>query len=180
MFFFSRNFKLRNYITDDHFNKMGKLLLITALVYLYFNINEFLVPGYKLKSADAVHLKELFTGHYAPLFWTVQLAGLVIPILLLLIKPMRKPIPLTIIALVVFITSWFKRYLIVVPTMEHPYLPKQHVPAEWLVYQPTLIEIAITVGPLIMVLMIITILSKLFPVVPIWEMAGMGEEEKAE
>jgi molybdopterin-containing oxidoreductase family membrane subunit len=64
--------------------------------------------------------------------------------------------------------------------MEHPYLPKQHVPAEWLVYQPTLIEIAITVGPLIMVLMIITILSKLFPVVPIWEMAGMGEEEKAE
>jgi molybdopterin-containing oxidoreductase family membrane subunit len=180
MFFFSRNYKLRSYITDDHFNKMGKLLLLTALVYLYFNINEFLVPGYKLKSADGIHLKELFTGHYAPLFWTVQLAGLVIPILLLLIKPMRKPVPVTIIALVVFIASWFKRYLIVVPTMEHPFLPKQNVPADWLVYQPTLIEIAITIGPLIMVLMIITILSKFFPVVPIWEMAGMGEEEKAE
>lgn len=177
MYFFSKSYKLSNYITTEHFNKMGKLLLLTAIVYLYFNINEFLVPGYKLKTADAIHLKELFTGHYAWLFWTVQLGGLVIPILLLLLKPMRKPLPLSIIALVVFIGSWFKRYLIVIPTMEHPYLPKQFVPAEWIVYEPTLIETAITIGPLIMVLMIITILSKLFPVVPIWEMAGMGENE---
>ncbi len=180
MFFYSRNYKLNHFITDEHFNKMGKLLLLTSLVYLYFNINEFIVPGYKLKSADAIHLKELFSGHYSLMFWLVQGGGLVLPILLLLLKSMRKPLPLTIISLVVFIAAWFKRYLIVVPTMEHPYLPKQFVPKEWIFYEPTIAEIAITVAPFIMALMIITIMSKLFPVVPIWEVTGMGEHENTE
>jgi Ni/Fe-hydrogenase subunit HybB-like protein len=94
---------------------------------------------------------------------------------LLLFKRFRQPVALTIISVFVFIGSWFKRYLIVVPTMEHPYLPKQFVPDEWMIYQPTLIETAITIGPFILVLMIITILSKLFPVIPIWEMAELGE-----
>jgi len=43
-----------------------------------------------------------------------------------------------------------------------------------MVYKPTLIEIAISVAPVILALMIITVLSKLFPVLPIHELA---EEE---
>ena len=82
---------------------------------------------------------------------------------------MRKPLPLTIISLFVVVASWLKRYLIVVPTQEHPFLPMQYVPAEWMVYKPTIEETAITIGSLTLVLIIITILSKLFPVVPIWE-----------
>ena len=60
--------------------------------------------------------------------------------------------------------------------MAHPFLPKQFVPQEWMIYKPTLIETAVTIGTLIMALMIISVLAKLFPVVPIWEIA----EEKAE
>jgi molybdopterin-containing oxidoreductase family membrane subunit len=70
--------------------------------------------------------------------------------------------------------SWFKRYIIVVPAQAHPNLPIQNVPVEWVVYRPTLIETAVTVASIVLVLIIITILSKLFPVIPIWEMA---EEE---
>ncbi|WP_227625787.1 NrfD/PsrC family molybdoenzyme membrane anchor subunit [Geofilum rubicundum] len=179
MYFFRNNYRLKAYITTEHFNKMGKLLFLTGLIYLYFNINEYIVPGYKLKTADAIHLKELLTGHFAPLFWSVQIGGLIIPLILLLFKRFRQPGILTIIAVFVFIASWFKRYLIVVPTMEHPYLPKQFLPQEWMLYQPTLIETAITIAPFILVLMIITVLSKLFPVVPIWEMAELGEQHEA-
>ncbi|MBK9388881.1 MAG: polysulfide reductase NrfD [Bacteroidetes bacterium] len=174
MYFFRENYKLQKYLTDFHFEKIGRVLALVSIIYIYFNINEFIVPGYKLKTHEAIHLKELFTGHYAWLFWGVQLAGLVIPVALLLIKRMRKPLPLLLISIVVFAASWFKRYLIVVPVQGHPYLPIQNVPVEWMVYKPTIIETSVTMASMILVLMIITILSKLFPVVPIWEIA---EEE---
>jgi Ni/Fe-hydrogenase subunit HybB-like protein len=73
--------------------------------------------------------------------------------------------------LFVFLGSWFKRFIIVVPTMEHPFLPKQNVPLAWMHYHPTLTETSITVASLVLVLLIITLLSKFFPLVPIWEMA---------
>ncbi len=52
-----------------------------------------------------------------------------------------------------------------------PIFPIQNVPVEWIVYSPTLIETAVTVASIVLVLIIITLLSKLFPVIPIWEMA---------
>jgi len=180
MYFFRVSYKLQKYLTDDHFEKIGRVLALVSIVYIYFNINEFLVPGYKLKALDAVHLRELFSGHYAPLFWSVQLLGLVIPVILLLIKRMRNPVPLLFIAIAVFVASWFKRYIIVVPPQGHPYLPIQNVPVEWMIYKPTLIETAVTMASVILVLMIITVLSKLFPVVSIWEIAedeSLAKEE---
>jgi molybdopterin-containing oxidoreductase family membrane subunit len=171
MFIFMKNYKLQDYLTDLHFNNMGKVLVLVAFVYLYFNINEYLVPGYKLKRADAVHLRELMAGHFALLFWLVQVGGLLIPIILLLFRRMRRPLPLTLISIAVFIGAWFKRYLIVVPTMSHPFLPIQHVPENFRVYTPTLIEIAISLFSFILVLIIITLISKFFPVIPVVETA---------
>jgi Ni/Fe-hydrogenase subunit HybB-like protein len=171
MYFVRTNYKLDKYLTLYHFDMMGKLLVLVSLVYLYFNINEYLVPAYKLKTADAIHLKELFTGSYAPMFWSVQIFGLILPIILLLFKFFRKPFFIFIISVVVLVAAWFKRYLIVVPTQDNPFLPKQFVPQAWMVYQPTIIETAITMGTILLAIIIITILFKLFPVISIWEMA---------
>jgi Ni/Fe-hydrogenase subunit HybB-like protein len=171
MFFFRKSYKLHDYLTDRHFNNMGKLLVLVALVYLYFNLNEFLVPGYKLKRADATHLHALLVGHHALLFWIVQICGLVLPILFLLFRRMRKPLPLLFISIVMIIGAWFKRYIIVVPTQEHPFLPIQHVPYNFKVYTPTLVEVLITLFSFFLLLIIITLLSKFFPVIPICETA---------
>lgn len=170
MFFFRKNYKLHDYITEMHFDKMAKLLVLVSLVYLYFNINEYLVPAYKLKKLESAHLHELFSGAEAPFFWSVQLLGLVLPIILLLIKPFRKPLPALIISIAVLIGAWLKRYLIVIPTMENPFLPIQHVPQNFVHYSPTLIEIAITMASFVLVFLIITIFSKLFPILPVYEM----------
>ncbi len=169
MFFFQRRYKLSKYITDEHFNTMGKLLVLVSLVYVYFNVNEIIVPAYKLRSAEAGHLMSMLSGHDSIMFWIVQGGGLVIPFLLLLIPKMRKPLPVTIIASVVLLAAWFKRYLIVVPVQMHPYLPIQNVPEKYHHYTPTIAEIAITLASFILLLLIITIVSKLFPVISIWE-----------
>jgi len=171
MYFFRVNYKLKDYITDFHFDKVGKLLILVSAVYLYFNFNEFLVPGYKMKKLEIIHIRQLFSGEHALLFWGVQIFGLILPAILLIIKKLRKPLPMLIIGIFVLVGSWLKRYIIVVPTQEHPFLPMQHVPENFMVYHPTLIEILISIAPLIMVLMIITVLSKLFPIIPVWETA---------
>ncbi|MDD4553754.1 MAG: polysulfide reductase NrfD [Bacteroidales bacterium] len=171
MFFFRKNYKLSDYLTDLHFNNMGKVLATVSLVYLYFNLNEFLVPGYKLKRADAVHLHELLAGKDALLFWFVQIGGLLLPILFMLFRRFRKPVPITIIAVAVLIAAWFKRYLIVIPTQEHPFLPIQHIPENFLHYTPTLTETLISIAPFLLVLIIITLILKFFPVIPLQETA---------
>lgn len=174
MYFFRETYQLKKYLTTDLFDKLGKVFILVSVIYIYFNINEFLVPGYKLKSADAIHLRELFTGEYAFLFWGIQLFGLVIPVFLMLFRAIRRPLPMLLISIVMLTAAWLKRYIIVVPPQAHPLLPVQNVPAEWIIYKPTLIESLVTMASILLVLLIITILSKLFPVIPIWELA---EEE---
>lgn len=169
MVVYRKTYHLEKYITEFHFDKMGRLLVLVALVYLYFNINEYLVPGYKMKKFDHHHLMELFTGRFALLFWGAQLLGLVIPLILLLFKKVRRPLPMLVIALFVLAGAWVKRLLIVVPTMESPYLPIQNVPLNFKLYSPTLIETAITLASIFLVLIIITVLSKLLPIIPMSE-----------
>jgi len=177
MYFYRKNYKLQDYITDFHFDKMGKLLVLVSLIYLYFNLNEYMVPGYKMKKFDAIHLNNLFIGGHAVMFWMVQIFGLIIPIILLLFKKMRKPLPMLLIGIAVLIGAWFKRYIIVIPTMEHPFLPIQNVPLHFKVYTPTGIEILVSIAPLILVLIIITLLSKVIPIIPIHETIEQLEEK---
>jgi len=178
MYFYRNNYKLQDYITDMHFDKIGKLLVLLSLIYLYFNLNEYMVPGYKMKKFDAMHIHALFVGNHAFMFWAVQIFGLVLPIILLVFKQMRKPLPMLLISIAVLIGAWFKRYIIVVPTMEHPYLPIQNVPLNWKIYTPTFTEILITIAPMILVLIIVTVLSKVIPIIPIQETIEHHEETK--
>ena len=174
MYIFRKFYKLENYFTDFHFDKMGKLLVLLSFVYLYFNINEYFVPAYKMKTIESDHIFALFSGDYAPMFWFVQIVGMIIPIIVLLFKKGRKPLPMFIVAICVIIGAWFKRYLIVVPTLSHPLIPTDRVPESWMHYSPTFAEWAITGATLAGALLIITALVRIFPIIPIEETIAEG------
>ena len=124
-----------------------------------------------MKKVEGEQLLDLFTGGYAPMFWMVQIFGLLIPIIVLLFKKGREPIPMFIISILVIIGAWFKRFLIVTPTLLHPFIPIQHVPESWMHYIPTWQEWAITSASLAGALLLITFFVRTFPIVPIWEVA---------
>ncbi|MEO8148913.1 MAG: NrfD/PsrC family molybdoenzyme membrane anchor subunit [Bacteroidia bacterium] len=171
MYVLRNHYNLEKYITQRHFDNMGKLLVLLSLIYLYFNINEYLVPAYKMKVVEGIHLDELFTGSYAPMFWSVQIFGMIVPIIVLLFKKGRNPVPIFIISVMVVIGAWFKRFLIVTPTLLHPFIPIQGVPESWLHYNPSWQEWAITSASLAGSLLIITLFVRIFPIISIWEMA---------
>ncbi|MBC2839261.1 polysulfide reductase NrfD [Robiginitalea sp. SC105] len=167
MYVIRRAYGLEKFITDMHFDRMGRLLVLLCLVYLYFNVNEYLVPAYKNTVEEAQHLQSLFTGAYSTYFWFVTAGGLVMPIVLLVFPRFRKPMPLFVISLVVVVSAWWKRYLIVTPTLLHPFLPIEGVPESWHHYFPTGLEWTVTFGTLAMALLIITLLVRILPIVPI-------------
>jgi molybdopterin-containing oxidoreductase family membrane subunit len=171
MFIIRWQYKYEDYITDYHFNMVGKLLVLTSLLYLYFNLNEYLVPAYKIKSHEGDHLTALFTGEFSATFWFVQLFGMIIPIILMIFKPFRNPKPLFIISIAIIVGAFLKRYLIITPTLLHPFLPIQNYPDSYHHYSPTISEIMITIGSIALVLLIITLFMRIFPIIPIVETA---------
>jgi len=172
-YFIRRAYHLEEYITDYHFDKLGKLMVLVSLVYLYFNLNEFWVPAFKMKAADAHHIRTLFApdGEYSLMFYLTQTFGLILPIILGLFKRFRKPFPMMLIGISLVVGAWFKRVIIIIPTLIHAYLPIQNVPESFHEYNPTGIEITITLGVIAVAVLIVTVLAKLFPVVPLWEIA---------
>jgi Ni/Fe-hydrogenase subunit HybB-like protein len=169
MYVFRKHYKLEQYITEMHFDRMGKVVVLLALLYLYFNVNEFLVPAFKMKKSEEQHLLGLFTGEYAPIFWFAISTAMIIPILILIFKKGRKPKAAFIAGILVVVGSWFKRYLIVTPTLLHPFLPMYDVPASYKHYFPTWEEWAIAIGSLAGALLVITFFARIFPIVPIHE-----------
>ena len=178
MYVFRKAYHLEKYIKDDHFDKMGKVVVLLALLYLYFNVNEFLVPAFKMKKSEEEHLLGLFTGEFAPVFWFAITTAMIIPILILLFKKGRKPLPAFVAGLLVVIGSWFKRYLIVTPTLLHPFLPMQDVPDSYRHYFPSWEEWAIAIGSLAGALLIITIFARIFPIIPIQETITETEQHE--
>jgi Ni/Fe-hydrogenase subunit HybB-like protein len=181
MYSFRYSYKLEKYITDAHFDQMGKIVILLALIYMYFNINEYLVPAFKMEKSEEAHLMSLFSGEFALMFWFAIFTSMIIPIVILLFRKGRKPVPAFIAGVLVVIGSWFKRYLIVTPTMLHPFLPMQDVPEYQYHYFPSLAEWAIAMGSLAAMLLIITFFARVVPIIPIQdtitEMAEMDKHE---
>jgi Ni/Fe-hydrogenase subunit HybB-like protein len=169
MYVFREAYKLERYITINHFDRMGKIVVLLALVYLYFNVNEFLVPAFKMKKTDADHLLGLFTGEYSKVFWFAISTSMFLPILILINRKGRRPLPAFVAGVLVVVGSWFKRYLIVTPTLLHPFLPMRDVPDSYRHYFPSWEEWAIAMGSLAGMMLIITIFARIFPIIPISE-----------
>ncbi len=177
MYVFRKTYRLEKYITEMHFEKMGRIVVLLALLYLYFNINEYLVPAFKMKKPEEAHLTNLFTGEFAPMFWFAIVVGMVLPIIILLFKKGRKPFPMFIVGIMVVVGAWFKRYLIVTPTLLHPFLPMHDVPESYRHYFPSWEEWAIAMGSLAGALLVITFFARIFPIIPIHE--TITEDENA-
>ncbi len=168
---FRKFYKFEKYLTEKHFDYLGKMLVFVSLCYLYTNVNEYLVPSYKMSGLHANHLLNLFVQDSAPLYWMVALFGIIAPALLPMIPAMRKPLPLTAIAVLAVVAAWFKRYLIVIPGLSHPYLPIQDVPESWTQYTPSMIEMTVVVASFAALLLIVTLFSRFVPIISIWEVA---------
>lgn len=170
-----RVYHLEEFITERHFRNLGYILAVFAAVTLYFNMNEFATHGYKIKGDISVYLQETFIGDMAPVYWTYIWAGIVAPLVIILVPWTRHITGIVIAAILVNIGMIFERYLMVVGGLRAPLNPYD-IPF----YAPTWVEYSITIAAIAMFILLITVLLKLIPSVTVWEMLEEHEHEVRE
>jgi molybdopterin-containing oxidoreductase family membrane subunit len=122
-----------------------------------------------MATAEGHLLQDLFYGSYSKVFWTLQFGTVLLPIVILSIPKGRSVLMISITCIIIVIGAWVKRYIIVVPTLLHPFMPIQEVPGDWSSYFPNWVEFSITGACLAGIFLVITIFSKLFPMMAVWE-----------
>jgi Ni/Fe-hydrogenase subunit HybB-like protein len=156
---------LEDYLHPLHFQNLGKLLLLMSLLWAYFVFAERLTIWYGNEPSEIAVMNVTQRGSFAPLYWTMVVCNFVIPFTLLSIKRLRTITGCVIASFGVLIGMWLERFLIVVPSLGHKYLPYA-----WGSYRPRPVELIITVSTFAAMTLLYVLFSKLAPIISIWEM----------
>jgi molybdopterin-containing oxidoreductase family membrane subunit len=161
-----RAYHLHEYVTEKHFVNLGYLMAAFAAIMLYANISELLTHGSKLAEGVEFHFRQLFLAEFAPFFWFYLLGGLVGPIVLVLLPATRNARGMVAAAVLVTVAMWIERYVIVVSGLRVPLMPYE--PAD---YAPTWVEWSLLAAGLALFALLITVFTKVFPIIAVWEVA---------
>lgn len=165
MYLVRKFYKLEKYIRQMHFKVGGIILLILAMLYGYFTFTEYFSRWFSHKAIDTNLLDKLFTRY----FWEFVLAnyiGILIPIGILFFKKFRTIKWVTIAAVIALVGLWLNRYIIVIPTLETPYIPIQDTRIDYIFYSASWVEKALSFAGIAAFLLMFTLIGKIVPLVP--------------
>ncbi|MDZ7614491.1 MAG: NrfD/PsrC family molybdoenzyme membrane anchor subunit [Flavobacteriaceae bacterium] len=176
MYMIRKYFHLEKYIRKTHFQVAGFVLLVMSLLFGYFTFSEYFSRWFSHKEPDVTLLNTLFNRYFLE-FIFANYIGVIVPIIILSFKKLRTVKWISFAAVVAVLGLWLNRYLIVVPTLETPYLPIQDTRPEVLDYSATWVEWALTFAGIAAFLLFFTIIIKFVPVIP---MSGIIDNEREE
>jgi molybdopterin-containing oxidoreductase family membrane subunit len=156
---------LEDYLHPVHFQNLGKLLLMMSLLWAYFVFSERLTSWYGNGTSEMAVFWALQRGSYAPLYWTMVICNFVIPFPILALRQTRTIAGCVTASCFVVVGMWLERFLIVVPSLGHKYLPYS-----WGPYRPSPVEIMIMISTFAAMALLYTLFSKFVPIISIWEL----------
>ncbi len=152
------------FIRAEHFDGLGKLVLIFSFVWAYFYFNEFMVEWYGGEAAHHNVMDFITKGPNAWLWYVMLICNIVIPWLTLWSgKVRRTPWMMFVIGVVINIGMYIERVVIVPIT-----LSRGRFPFDWGEYTPR-VEILISIGSLSLFLLLYALASRVIPLIPVWE-----------
>ncbi len=157
---------LERLLTEYDLRQIGLLMIFTGAILGYSYIVESFMDWY---SADTFERqfdawRAFGTWYYSPLFWLMLTFNVVVP-MTLFSKKLRYSLKyLFFAAILVDIGMWLERFVIIVPSLAHDYLP-----SSWAIYAPRAPEIAITAFSFGFFISLFLIFVKIFPSVPMSE-----------
>ena len=161
-----RLYGLEEYVTLEHFESLAKLIIATSLIVGYSYATEAFVAWYRGSDYERNTFFDRATGAYAPFFWTMLTCNVLLPMLLFARGVRRNLTALFAISLAINVGMYLERFVIIVSSLAHGVAP-----GTWRgLYQPTWVEIAITVGSFAWFSTFFLLFVKLLPVLPISEL----------
>ncbi len=174
MYVLRKTMKFEHYITELHFDNLGKLLLALSLIWTYINGIELFTGWYSGTSTEYEALKYKLFGYYALLYWEMILFCAVLPLLCIFKRFRTSFVPMLILSIAINIGMYTERFLIVGTSLSRQYLPDS-----WGLYVPSLVEISIMVGSLALFVTLFLLFVKIFPSVSIYEVKETMDTPKA-
>jgi molybdopterin-containing oxidoreductase family membrane subunit len=160
-----RVFHLETYITPDHFDAIGRLLIAVGNGWFFFLLLDNLFALYGNEPADVTVMEmRLFEWPWNLLFALFFISGYFFPMALLIFRRVRRSIGLMVVATIsINIGMWLERYLIIVPGLAR----KFPLTFSWGSYIPSLTEIILVIASFALVTLGVLMFSKFFPLIPL-------------
>ncbi|MBI4230770.1 MAG: polysulfide reductase NrfD [Planctomycetes bacterium] len=157
-------FHLEGILKDIHFNNLALILLVMTALMIYFTFNIYLVEITGNEPSIMASVMEKVTGEFALPFWGMIVGGFLVPLVILSFPKGRTVTGCVVASVLILVSMWIERFLIVVPTLIHPRLP-------WPtgIYNPTWVEWSVTAGCLAAFALLYMLFARVFPIVSIWE-----------
>lgn len=157
-------FKLERIITEEHFEAMSKLIMLTSGVVTYAYVTEFYTAWFSNNPFERFQFWFRPFGDFWPAFWGMTFCNCIAP-LSLWYGPLRRNIAfLFALSIVINIGMWLERFNIIFTS-----LAREFIPAAWGGYNFSWIEVGITLGSFGWFGMWMTLFIKFFPAVAIME-----------
>lgn len=156
---------MKYFLREEHFDAMGKLILVFSMVWSYFFFNDFLTEWYGGEQLGKWIIQLNTRGPLAWMFYLMLFTNIVVPLSLLWNRKVRRtPWAVGVIGIVVNIGMYIERYLIVTNV-----LSRNHFPFDWGWYKPFPVEILISIGSASLFILLYLVVSRLIPLIPVWE-----------
>jgi molybdopterin-containing oxidoreductase family membrane subunit len=160
-------FKWEKFIRPEHFDAVGRLLIVIATVWLYFFFLDFVFAIATRETREVgVMERRVFEWPYWFLLVEIIILGYIVPVGMWLKRSVRRNIKLMFwTSLLVNIAMWSERYWLIVPGIERKY----ELNFTWSFYNPRLVEITLIIGSFGIVVFLLLMFSKFFPPIVLWE-----------
>jgi molybdopterin-containing oxidoreductase family membrane subunit len=157
-----RAFHLEEYLTPQHFDNMGKLLLVISLLWSYAYFVEVQTTWYAHEPIEW-EVFSFMSGRYTPQLLIMLLGNSLLPITALCFKKLRRSIgAMLVVSLLVNVGMFIERFLIIVPSLSH-----KNMPFVWGSYSPSWVEISINLAALAGFALLFTLFARFFPIMAI-------------
>jgi Ni/Fe-hydrogenase subunit HybB-like protein len=158
-------FRCERIITMRILENVAKTIIFTGLIVAFSYGTEYFIAWYSHNAVEeAVFLFRPF-GDYAIEFWIMIICNTMVP-LLFFFKKIRTHLGwLMAISVLVNIGMWYERFVIIVSSVAHDYIPNA-----WGHYSPSMIEIGILVGSFSLFFLLFVLFVKHFPSISMTEM----------
>jgi Ni/Fe-hydrogenase subunit HybB-like protein len=152
-------------ITTDVLENVAKTIVFTGLIVGFAYGTEFFIVWYSQNPVEMETFRWRVTGDYGPAFWIMVICNTIIPLLFLIRKVRRSTPLLLIISILINIGMWFERFVIIVGSVAHDFIPQA-----WGLYAPSIIELGIMFGAFCLFFFLYLLFVKHLPSVSMTEM----------
>jgi len=172
MIIIRKAFHLEEYLTPLHFDNMGKLQLVIALLWSYAYFVEVQTTWYAHEPIEW-EVFGFMAGKYTLILCLMLFGNAIVPIICLCFKRLRRSIPVMLgITLLINVGMFIERFLIIVPSLSH-----KNMPFVWGTYRPTWVELSVTAGAFAGFALMYTLFAKTFPMVATTDVRELAARE---